>query len=40
MLCFVVNLSMMYVEYDFLDCFVVVVKDGFFGVEFLFFYDY
>lgn len=40
MLCFVVNLFMMYQEYVFFDCFVVVVKDGFEGVEFFFFYDF
>ncbi|MGC4244438.1 MAG: hydroxypyruvate isomerase, partial [Herbaspirillum sp.] len=40
MLRFAANLSMMYVEHDFLDRFAAAAKDGFSGVEFLFPYDY
>lgn len=40
MLCFVVNLLMMFIEYVFLDRFKVVVDVGFCVVEYLFFYDY
>ncbi|MFL9926496.1 hydroxypyruvate isomerase family protein [Herbaspirillum lusitanum] len=40
MLRFAANLSMMYVEHDFLDRFAAAAKDGFEGVEYLFPYDF
>lgn len=40
MLCFVVNLLMMFIEVLFIECFVVVVEVGFQVVEFLFFYGF
>lgn len=40
MFCFVVNFLMMYIEYVFFECFVVVVYDGFKVVEYLFLYDF
>lgn len=40
MLRFAANLSMMYVEHDFLERFAAAATDGFQGVEFLFPYDY
>lgn len=40
MLCFFVNLLMLFGEYDFFVCFEKVVQCGFCGVEFMFFYDY
>lgn len=39
MLCFFVNFFMLFMEYDFLECFDKVVLLGFCGVEFMFFYD-
>ena len=37
---FAANLSMMYVEHDFLDRFAAAAADGFEAVEFLFPYDF